>query len=555
VTASPQESTASRGVPASGTGPARVALIVGDYEQPAWVARLARGLLDEPGLEVFVVLAGEAGGGPDVATQDARFRFSRLALRAFVRYDDRRIPAHADPRRREDLRRIVTADRFVDRNSGEERFTVGIHLVGGTPDPEFLRLFEHGVFSVHHGSTAEGAVGAAPGVREVLAGDTALHAALLLWTAETDTPSVALTSCLRIDRLSIAATAARYYWNLARLLASRAVAVGRGCAVPEASGAPWPPEGAEPTRAAADNLRVLASVGRMGAIRIQRALKARVEREAWTLAVATVDSGLTPLDFDPRLSDRLPELLTPPPGTIWADPFPVRRDGHLYVLFEEMERSRSVGHISLMELTERGEPRAVGPVLAAPYHLSYPFTFEWKGSLFVVPETEQNRTVEVHRCVSWPDRWTLEAVLLDGVSAADATIMEVDGRWWMFTTMNPGRDVDWDTNLYLFHAPEPLGPWVPHPCNPVKSDVRNTRSAGRPFRKGNRLIRPAQDCAERYGHSLVFNEIVRLDLGGFEEREVGRVLPWNRRMVGMHTVNQEAGFLFLDCRLRRRKGG
>jgi hypothetical protein len=529
---------------------ARVALIVGEVEQPAWVVRLAQKLVGDPGLELSVVVDPRAAGG-DGGRGAAGSGLSRLMYSAFARYDDRRIPGNSDPRRPDDLRRVTDAGRIVDGPGAPSDFAVGVYLAGGKPGADLRARFERGVVSVHHGRVGDGEHGA-PGVREVLDGTAEIHCTLLLWTPESDAPAVLLVSCVRTDRMSVAETAAHYYRNLTHLLASRVAAIIQECAVP-ATAAPSVSEGERWRDGPPGNFRTAAALGRMGALRIRRAVGARFEQEDWALAVARIDERLTPLDFDPRRPGWRPTLLLPPPGRIWADPFPIRRDGQLFVFFEEMARSTSVGHISLLELTERGGPRSVGPVLTAPYHLSYPFLFEWKGALFMLPETEENRTVEVYRCVSWPDSWTLEAVLLEDVSAADTTLVEAAGRWWMFTTMNPERDVDWDTNLYLFHASGPLGPWRPHRCNPVKSDVRSARSGGRLFWQGSRLIRPAQDCAERYGHALAFNEVVRLDVGGFQERVVGRMSPWGRRMVGMHTVNQDEDVLLLDCRVRRGK--
>ena len=53
----------------------------------------------------------------------------------------------------------------------------------------------------------------------------------------------------------------------------------------------------------------------------------------------------------------------------------------------------------------------------------------------MIPETSANRTVEIYRATSFPDRWTLEDTLLEGVSASDATLVERDGRLWLFAAL------------------------------------------------------------------------------------------------------------------------
>ena len=37
-----------------------------------------------------------------------------------------------------------------------------------------------------------------------------------------------------------------------------------------------------------------------------------------------------------------------------------------------------------------------------------------------------------------------------------------------------------NNGLFLFHAPGPTGPWVPHSGNPVRRGLRGSRPAGTP---------------------------------------------------------------------------
>ena len=87
----------------------------------------------------------------------------------------------------------------------------------------------------------------------------------------------------------------------------------------------------------------------------------------------------------------------------------------------------------------------------------------------------------------------------------DPTIVEWAGRWWMFGTR---RDRDPNAELWLWHAPSPLGPWTVHAANPVKIDVRSSRPAGTPFVLDGVLYRPAQDCSRGYGGAVVVNRVV-----------------------------------------------
>jgi hypothetical protein len=195
-------------------------------------------------------------------------------------------------------------------------------------------------------------------------------------------------------------------------------------------------------------------------------------------------------------------------------------------------------------------------ILECPWHLSYPFVFHFRGRILMVPESEAANRVELYEAVDFPHRWKRAAVLLDSLPAADATLFEQDGTWWMFASVRaaaPGAGgSNWD-DLHLFHADTPLGPWRPHPQNPVKMDVRAARSAGRLFRADGRLLRPAQNCARTYGGSLVLCEIERLDRYAYRERVVVEVsadrLPGSH---GLHTLSFGKRLAMVDGKYRRR---
>lgn len=259
-----------------------------------------------------------------------------------------------------------------------------------------------------------------------------------------------------------------------------------------------------------------------------------------------------------RLSSEVPSLhrfkyLIPPPDRFWADPFPVARHGRYYIFFEEAISARGKAHISLIEISQDGSVSEPVEILEREYHLSYPYVFEWQGQYYMIPETTEMERVELYRCVEFPHRWEFERVLIDDVRAVDASVVELSGRWWMFVNIAvPGaREFD---ELHLYSSNDPRGPWEPHRRNPVKSDARSSRPAGRPFEWNGRLLRPAQDCGTRYGYAISINEVSRIDDECFEEREISRIEPnWDPRIVATHTLNSVPGLTVVDgLRMRSR---
>jgi hypothetical protein len=228
-----------------------------------------------------------------------------------------------------------------------------------------------------------------------------------------------------------------------------------------------------------------------------------------------------------------------------ADPFPVSKDGALWALVEDYDYRTHRGLISAVNLNDwAGKPR---PVIDAGVHASYPYVFEWEGTFWCVPETYQAKEVRLYRAVEFPDVWEHHATLIEGVAALDATVIQHNGLWWLFCT---DRDAGSNTKLRIWFAPHLIGPWVPHPLNPVKTDVRSSRPAGTPFVSNDILYRPAQDGSDSYGGSITINRVDLLTPTKFTEEVVARVDPpgQGRYRDGLHTISVVGDRIVLDGR-------
>lgn len=244
---------------------------------------------------------------------------------------------------------------------------------------------------------------------------------------------------------------------------------------------------------------------------------------------------------DPRSFHRI----EPPKNCIWADPFVIQDGDRAWIFVEEMSFSELRGMLAVIEARRDGTWSPPVRILDRPYHLSYPCVFRWNGAFYMVPETGSDRTVQLFRATDFPLRWEHVSVLLADIEAVDPTPFEYDGRWWMYLTTASSPNL-YD-ELSLYSAATPLGPWTPHPLNPVVSDLAGGRCAGRPFRRDGKLVRAAQDCVKRYGHSMELREIVTLTDSAWEERVVDRILPdWARGLTCTHTLNVDGEVTVID---------
>ncbi len=239
------------------------------------------------------------------------------------------------------------------------------------------------------------------------------------------------------------------------------------------------------------------------------------------------------------------------PGNLYADPFLFEYEGRHHLFCEEVPLGAARAMISHTELRLDGSP-AEPPecVLERPYHLSYPFVFAHGGELFMIPETSAAGRVELYRADQFPRSWQREAVLMENVDVADATVMADGDRLWMFAGVATPDASSLD-ELHLFWADAPRGPWHPHPRNPVVSDARRARPAGAIQRWGSRLVRPGQDGSRRYGGAISFCEIDVLNEREYAEHEIARLEPAVVEGArATHTYAADTRFEAIDLRRR-----
>ena len=269
--------------------------------------------------------------------------------------------------------------------------------------------------------------------------------------------------------------------------------------------------------------------------------------EQWVVGLARPKSSRLPTRLD------VTELLEPPPGSHFADPFIISQGDKSYIYFEAWRNDNAKGTIWLSVVDAYGRCSQPELVLERPYHISYPFLFNWAGELFMLPETQHNHSIEIFRCMQFPTRWELAATLMEGVDAVDSTLFQQGDRWWMFAT-GFGDTASKFQSLSLFAADCPFGPWRAHPHNPVVQDLGSARSAGRLFWHNGDLIRPGQDCRLRYGHSIAWNRVEVLNCSDYREICIGRLKPaiingW----IAAHTFNQTGNWRVLDGKRLVRK--
>lgn len=529
---------------AGSTPTLRVGVLLDGESLPAWAHRLLWQAVSGPVAELVLVIRRDPAAPPSRPSPPRLFRaYERLDRRLFGGLRDHSERVIGSPLL-SNRTRLVVMPRAVENGESLDpddvaairaaQLDVLLQLGFGSLQGEVLGAARHGVWTFAHDEAARR--GVPPFSWELARADFATEPALL--ARDPDGTRVLYRSRSSTQN-SLQRNRDAALWK-ASDFAQRAltdVAAGRRPqSEQDAATLPALPERAP---GITDVLRLLGSTAsRIARNRLQR----RSDQGRWFVA-------LRPRSDRSVLEDSFANFtpVVAPPDRFYADPMLFSDNGVDHLFFEDAAIASGIGSISWCAIGADGVPSPARVVLERPYHLSYPFVFRFRDRIYMIPETSENRTIELYRAAPFPLHWQLEKVLFHDVVAADSTLLEHGGRLWLFVAMSSGGGPVQD-ELFLFHADSPLGDWIPHPRNPIVSDVRRARPAGPLFREDGVLYRLGQDCDASYGSAFQVCRVDVLDETEYHETPVRRVdSSWYPGAHATHTLSRGGSFDAIDA--------
>jgi len=535
--------------PASGLRPVRVGILLGSFHAPEWVQQLVRDIHECDFATLAVVLIGEERRcvrRPDAdAPSNGQNLSAGSALYWLYTALDKRFHPDAVRRRPLDLgdADLVPVERNSDgselsrkfRNDIESReLDVLLDLGFHENVSEFVKLASKGVLFSSFGEADE--VRRGPALlwriydRPAKAGTYVRVVHEIPDGKSTALESYSSTSdSVWLSRHSQAAS-----WRASTLFFRflRAMAAG------EKLGRVQRKRETKPAGRAPSNRQMRSFFLRCGARLIRKKMMMLSRKVQWLVAYRTDSSKFVASSERIDLSGFVP--IVPERDHVYADPCVVTHLGVDYIFIEDLLKGTARGTIAVIPIQADGTNGPVQQVLARDHHLSYPFVFEWEGNMYMLPETSQANSVQLYRATNFPLEWRMDRELLKGRPMVDSTLQLHQGTWFLFlNAIETRRRGSLNDELFLFVAETPLGPWKPHPKNPICSDVRRSRPAGRLFARNGRLIRPSQDCSERYGSRINLCEVKALSESHYEEEVIGHIDPRSGLpgFDGCHTIS------------------
>jgi folate-dependent phosphoribosylglycinamide formyltransferase PurN len=401
---------------------------------------------------------------------------------------------------------------------------------------DILKAATHGILSLHHGDTSSYR-GGPPAFWEVVNREPVTAVTLQRLTEKLDAGNILHKVFLRTDLNSFYRNQAKLYWAGATCLCQQLQALAtRG---PEnyfesaLKKYVHEPLGEKVYKNPGNGQSMKAGL-QWAWYNISRKLAGFFFQKQWSLQFS---KGIE--------DDQLPDFssfrqLAPPKGYSWADPFLIANGKQSHLFFEELKEGHPRAHISCIPVVNgHPKPEQKEVVLSGEHHLSYPFVFYFEGAYYMLPECAASGSLVLYKSHSLPGNWVACKTLLSGVYIYDPTLFLHNGTWYLFCTQKLRKEESSDACLHIYCSHHLLNePFLPHPQNPIHTDVRKARPAGQLFWLNGALIRPVQIGAPNYGAGISFQRVDVLSPVDYHETTWQVVKPdWDKRILAMHSFN------------------
>lgn len=227
----------------------------------------------------------------------------------------------------------------------------------------------------------------------------------------------------------------------------------------------------------------------------------------------------------------------------FADPFVVEVNDKVFVFCEGYNKLKDIGSIFCIDLN--GKKTVYREIIKQKYHLSYPNIFKYNGEYYLIPESSENKTVELYKCSNFPYKWDKVSDLLIDIHCVDTDIQIRESSIDLVTQeLIEGRKY---FSIYNYNFNTKLLTLI------SKEEDANDehRNGGNIYVENGQSIRPTQYMGEYYGEKI----ILRVHKGKIEDcKPIGEIRPKDIKdlstsglnITRVHTYNRSANYEIVD---------
>jgi len=239
--------------------------------------------------------------------------------------------------------------------------------------------------------------------------------------------------------------------------------------------------------------------------------------------------------------------LNQPKNISRADPFIINENNRNYIFFEEFDISKRHGYLCVGELNQ--DTKSIDNVevcLEKSYHLSFPNVFKYKDNYFMIPESHENKSIDLYKFDNFPYKLKKVKTLVNDIDAVDSVIIFKDRLCYLFTNILLNKNCYHSENLSIFTSTDLFkGTFIENHTNPVESDPSYSRMAGQFFQENDKLFRVSQDCKNMYGYKINIFQVNELSENYYKESLAKELFP-PKGYIAFHTFNRSENIMVAD---------
>ena len=234
----------------------------------------------------------------------------------------------------------------------------------------------------------------------------------------------------------------------------------------------------------------------------------------------------------------------------YADPFFLKQGDNTYDLFiEDVTTDDHYGKLALLTVDQEFNQVDHTIILDTHSHLSYPYIYRENGKIYVFPEASRSRKLSCYEYNPSNKSLSFLKEIID-LPLLDSNIFRYQGKYWSLGAVREKSNQD-NYEMFCFISDNLLGPYAPHPANPIKKGLDGIRAAGNIIEVDGVLYRPTQDCGDDYGKSITINRINVLSEEVIDEQpymsiSINRKEKSNAGMRNIHTINVIDDLIVVD---------
>lgn len=228
------------------------------------------------------------------------------------------------------------------------------------------------------------------------------------------------------------------------------------------------------------------------------------------------------------------------PNSFFADPFLLSAHKNKFSLFVEDFSFYSGAKISFLNYQNKNLKLKK---LIVGRHFSYPFNIKDRKKTFLFPEMIEENRNKFYIINNYKITNSINYLL--GYKVVDPTIFKNKDLYWLMCSLS-GKNLNENSNLYLFYSKQLDGNWISHQKNPIYKRNLNARGAGPIIQHKGKFYRPSQSYLhDNYGSAIMINELKVINKKKFIEKKIFKIKPF-KNFEGIHHISYKNNFFAYD---------